>query len=57
MITAKDASTVNLQTAETYDVRKIPQFLIFQNGKLVDKTIGAIPKKKFIAKIEAALAS
>ena len=38
-----------------YCIRNIPTVLFFKNGELVDKIVGAVPKDKFVAKIEALL--
>lgn len=38
-----------------YGIRNIPTVLFFKNGELVDKIVGAVPKDKFVAKIEAML--
>ncbi len=38
-----------------YGIRNIPTVLFFKNGELVDKIVGAVPKDKFVAKIETLL--
>ena len=38
-----------------YGIRNIQTVLFFKNGELVDKIVGAVPKDKFVAKIEALL--
>lgn len=35
----------NLETARRYRITSIPTLLYFRNGKLVNKTIGALPRK------------
>ena len=46
----------NLQTANKYQIMSIPMFLILNNDMTVlEKFIGAVPKKKFIEKIESAI--
>ena len=46
----------NLQTATKYQIMSIPMFLILNNDMTVlEKFIGAVPKQKFIDKIESAL--
>lgn len=35
----------NQRTAVKYNIMSIPTMLIFKNGKLVDQTIGAMPKQ------------
>lgn len=43
----------NQQTAVKYGVRSIPTVLFIQNGEVVDKIIGAVPKTMFEEKIAA----
>jgi thioredoxin 1 len=38
-----------------YNVRGIPTFLFFKNGKLVDRIVGSRPKKDFAEKIDTLL--
>ncbi len=38
-----------------FGIRNIPTILFFKNGQLVDKIVGAMPKAKFVEKIEALL--
>lgn len=38
-----------------YGIRSIPTLLIFKNGAIVDKQIGAVPKSVLAKKIEAQL--
>ena len=45
----------NPNTAEKYRVMSIPMFLILHKGKVLESFIGALPKKKFVEKIESAL--
>lgn len=46
----------NLKTAERYNIMSIPMFLILDNKmEILEKFIGAVPKQKFIEKIESAL--
>ncbi len=46
----------NSKTAEKYQIMSIPMFLIFNNDmSVLEKFIGAIPKQKFIDRIESAL--
>ena len=45
----------NPKTAEKYRVMSIPMFLILHKGKILESFIGALPKKKFVEKIESAL--
>ena len=46
----------NLKTAEKYQIMSIPMFLILDNELgVLEKFIGAVPKQKFVEKIESAL--
>ena len=38
-----------------YGIRNIPPLLIFKNGEIVDKVIGAVPKTVLSEKIDAQL--
>lgn len=42
----------NMQTANKYRISAIPTLLIFKNGKLVDKLVGALPKATLAGKIQ-----
>jgi thioredoxin 1 len=42
----------NMQTANKYRISAIPTLLIFKNGKLIDKLLGAYPKASLAAKIQ-----
>jgi thioredoxin 1 len=42
----------NMKTANKYRISAIPTMLVFENGKLVDKLIGAYPKATLAAKIQ-----
>lgn len=39
-----------------FGVRNIPTLLIFKNGQIVDKQVGAVPKNVLAKKLEAQLA-
>jgi thioredoxin 1 len=39
-----------------YGVRSIPTVLVFKNGELVDKQVGAAPKSVYANKIDSQLA-
>jgi thioredoxin 1 len=47
----------NPQTAANYEVLSIPTLILFRNGQIAKKVIGAMPKKRPEAEIEPALAS
>ena len=42
----------NMQTANKYRISAIPTLMIFKNGKLIDKVVGAYPKPALVAKIQ-----
>ena len=42
----------NPQTANKYRISAIPTLMIFKNGKLIDKLVGAFPKPSLVAKIQ-----
>ena len=46
----------NQQTAITYEVMSIPTLILFSNGEVAKKVIGAYPKRKLEAELEPALA-
>jgi thioredoxin 1 len=46
----------NQQTAASFDVLSIPTLILFKNGQMAKKVIGAYPKKRLEAELEPALA-
>lgn len=42
----------NKTTASKYGIMSIPSLLVFKNGKLVDKIVGAMPKDPLKSKLE-----
>ena len=46
----------NQQTAANYEVLSIPTLILFKNGQVAKKVIGAYPKRKLEAELEPALA-
>jgi len=46
----------NPQTAANYQVLSIPTLILFKNGQVAKKVIGAYPKRKLEAELEPALA-
>jgi thioredoxin 1 len=46
----------NQQTAIAYQVLSIPTLILFKNGEIAKKVIGAYPKRKLEAELEPALA-
>ena len=43
----------NQLTSTKYQIMSIPSLLVFKNGKLVDKFVGALPKEMLIKKLDA----
>ena len=54
LMTKLDVDTER-ETAMKYGIRNIPTVLFFKNGEVVDKQVGAVPKKKFVEKLEPIL--
>jgi thioredoxin 1 len=46
----------NQQTAAKFEVLSIPTLILFKNGAVAKKVVGAYPKKKLEAELEPALA-
>ena len=46
----------NQETAARYDVMSIPTMIVFRNGEIATKIIGAMPKKRLVQELEPALA-
>jgi thioredoxin 1 len=42
----------NMQTSNKHSISAIPTMLVFKNGKLADKLVGAYPKATLAAKIQ-----
>ena len=45
----------NSAVPSEYGIRNIPALLIFKNGEIVDKVIGAVPKSLLAEKLDAQL--
>ena len=43
----------NSESSTNYGVRNIPTLLVFKNGEVVDKLVGAVPKSQILEKLEA----
>src|SRR5437879_5032640 len=46
----------NQQTAARYEVMSIPTLIVFRNGEVATKIIGALPKRRLVQELEPALA-
>ena len=46
----------NPEVSAKYGIRSIPTLLVFKNGEIVDKQIGAVPKTVLSQKLEAQIA-
>jgi thioredoxin 1 len=42
----------NQMTAVKYQIMSIPSLLVFKNGELVEKFVGALPKEMLMQKLE-----
>ena len=47
---------VNPEVSAKFGIRSIPTLLVFKNGQVVDKQVGAVPKTILSAKLDAQLA-
>jgi len=47
---------VNPEVSAKFGIRSIPTLLVFKNGEIVDKQIGAVPKVVLSQKLEAQMA-
>lgn len=45
----------NQETAASFGITSIPTVILFKNGQLVDKVVGAPPKQHFVNMIDKAL--
>lgn len=45
----------NDEVVAQFGIRNIPTVLFFKEGQMVDKIVGAMPKDKFVTKIESLL--
>ena len=41
------------QTSTNYGIMSIPTIIIFKNGEIVDKVVGAVPKNDLVSRINA----
>ena len=42
----------NQQTAATYEILSVPTMILFKDGEMVKKMVGAMPKRKLLAELE-----
>lgn len=54
-IVAKMDVDQNDQIPAQFGIRSIPTLMVFKNGQLVDKVIGAVPKNVLEQKLQAAM--
>ena len=54
-IIAKMDVDQNAQIPAKFGIRSIPTLMVFKNGQLVDKIIGAVPKNVLEQKLQAAM--
>jgi thioredoxin 2 len=47
----------NQMTSAQYDVMSIPTLIVFRNGEIAKKIIGALPKKRLVEELEPAIAA
>ena len=47
----------NQMTSAQYDVMSIPTLIVFKNGEVAKKIIGALPKKRLVEELEPAIAA
>ncbi|MFH1798655.1 MAG: thioredoxin [Candidatus Omnitrophota bacterium] len=44
------------QVSARYEVMNVPTFIIFKNGEMRDKIVGAVPKNDLVSKIDGSIA-
>jgi len=55
-VIAKVDVDANPNVSAKYGIRSIPTLLVFKGGEVVDKQVGAVPKKALVDKLEAQMA-
>lgn len=55
-VIAKVDVDANPNVSAKYGIRSIPTLLVFKGGEVVDKQVGAVPKKSLVDKLEAQMA-
>ncbi len=51
VVVAKVDVDSNPNVTQEYGIRNIPTVLFFKDGEVVDKQVGAVPKKNYVAKL------
>jgi thioredoxin len=46
----------NPRTASTYQVQSLPTVLVFKDGKLAERIVGAVPKQVIVDKLQSVVA-
>jgi len=46
----------NPRTASTYQVQSIPTLLVFKDGRLAERIVGAVPKQMIVDKLQSVVA-
>lgn len=54
-VVAKMDVDQNAKVPQQFGIRSIPTLMVFKNGQMVDKIIGAVPKTVLEQKLQAAL--
>ena len=53
LVVAKMNTDENPNTATQHGIMSIPTMMIFKNGELMDRLVGALPKPQIMEKLEA----
>jgi len=52
-IVAKIDTSINQRMASQFNIRGVPSFLFFNNGKLADQVVGAVPESVLAQKLKS----
>lgn len=47
----------NQKTAAQYEVLSVPTMILFKDGQMVDRMVGAMPKRRLLKQLEPALSA
>ncbi len=47
----------NTKTASDYEVLSVPTMILFKDGQMVDRMVGAMPKRRLLKQLEPALSA